>query len=139
MKNRFLKLVLNKCKSNRNILLNKKDGNVTSLLAGLMFLMIIIILAMFNFRVTMISEVFYNIDDSLTASALGASTPNSYAYIGSVKYPEQGQLVLQDTLTSSSYVNYKQGKDAGVIYNEWVVVMSELNSNLINNGKWCRQ
>lgn len=136
MKNRFLKLVLNKCKSNRNILLNKKDGNVTSLLAGLMFLMIIIILAMFNFRVTMISEVFYNIDDSLTASALGASTPNSYAYIGSVKYPEQGQLVLQDTLTSSSYVNYKQGKDAGVIYNEWVVVMSELNSNLINNGKY---
>lgn len=135
MKNRFLKLVLNKSESKKNILLNKKEGNVSSLLAGLMFLMIVIILVMFNFRVTMLSEVFYNIDDTLTASALGASTPNSDAYMGSTTYPEQGQLVLQDTFTNSSYVNYKQGSVSGVVYNEQRIVMSELNSSLINNGR----
>lgn len=135
MKNKFLKLVLSKSNSKKSILLNKNEGNISSLLAGLMFLMVVIILVMFNFRVTMLSEVFYNIDDSLTASTLGASTPNADAYMGSTTYPEQGQLILQDTLTDSSYVNYKQGSVAGVVYNEQRVVMSELNSNLINNGR----
>ena len=58
MKNKILKLVLNKNCSKKSIILNKKEGNVTSLIAGLLFLTIIIIIAMFNFRVTMLSEVF---------------------------------------------------------------------------------
>lgn len=135
MGNKFLKLVLNKNKSKKSFILNKKEGSVSSLITGLMFLMIIIILIMFNFRVTMLSEVFYNIDDALTASTLGASTPNTNAYIGSASFPEQGQLILQDTLTETSYVNYKQGDVSGVKYNEQVIVMSELNSSLIDTGR----
>ena len=140
MKNKILKLVLNKNCSKKSIILNKKEGNVTSLIAGLLFLTIVTILAMFNFRVTMLSEVFYNIDDALTASTLGAATPNTDAYMYNTKedngvthiYPEQGQIVLQDALDESSYVNYKQGNG----YNEQKVVLSELNSNLINNGRY---
>lgn len=137
MRNKILKLVLNKNCSKKSIILDKKDGNITSLLAGLMFLMIVIILVMFNFRVTMLSEVFYNIDDALTASTLGAATPNTDAYMGSTDYPEQGQIVLQDTLDTSSLVNYKQDGATGLgNYNEQKIVMSELNSNLINNGRY---
>lgn len=137
MRNKILKLVLNKNCSKKSIILDKKDGNITSLLAGLMFLMIVIILVMFNFRVTMLSEVFYNIDDALTASTLGAATPNTDAYMGSTDYPEQGQLVLQDTLDTSSLVNYKQDGATGFgNYNEQKIVRSELNSNLINNGRY---
>ena len=137
MRNKILKLVLNKNCSKKSIILDKKDGNITSLLAGLMFLMIVIILVMFNFRVTMLSEVFYNIDDALTASTLGAATPNTDAYMGSTDYPEQGQIVLQDTLDTSSLVNYKQDGATGFgNYNEQVIVTSELNSNLINNGRY---
>lgn len=137
MRNKILKLVLNKNCSKKSIILDKKDGNITSLLAGLMFLMIVIILVMFNFRVTMLSEVFYNIDDALTASTLGAATPNTDAYMGSTDYPEQGQIVLQDTLESSSLVNYKQDGATGLgNYNEQKIVRSELNSNLINNGRY---
>lgn len=145
MKNKILKLVLNKNCSKKSIILNKKEGNITSLIAGLLFLTIIIIIAMFNFRVTMLSEVFYNIDDALTASTLGAATPNTDAYMYNTKedngvthiYPEQGQIVLQDALDESSYVNYKQGGATGSgEYNEQKVVLSELNSNLINNGRY---
>lgn len=137
MRNKILKLVLNKNCSKKSIILDKKDGNITSLLAGLMFLMIVIILVMFNFRVTMLSEVFYNIDDALTASTLGAATPNTDAYMGSTNYPEQGQIVLQDTLDTSSLVNYKQDGATGFgNYNEQKIVRSELNSNLINNGRY---
>ena len=147
MRNKILKLVLNKNCSKKSIILDKKDGNITSLIAGLMFLMIVIILVMFNFRVTMLSEVFYNIDDALTASTLGAATPNTDAYMYSIpkdeagnvinEYPEQGQIVLQDTLDKSSLVNYKQGGATGFgNYNEQVIVTSELNSNLINNGRY---
>lgn len=168
MRNKILKLVLNKNCSKKLVILDKKDGNITSLLAGLMFLMIVIILVMFNFRVTMLSEVFYNIDDALTASTLGAATPNTDAYMGAFEYDsagnikldafgkpkydindvEEGQLVLQDTLTSS-LVNYKQTKinevsvgnttetiDGNKKYNEQKIVRSELNSNLINNGRY---
>lgn len=137
MRNKILKLVLNKNCSKKSIILDKKDGNITSLISGLMFLTLIIILVMFNFRVTMLSEVFYNIDDALTASTLGAATPNTDAYMGSTTYPEQGQIVLQDTLDSSSLVSYKQGEmHDGKYWNEQVVVVSELNSNLINNGRY---
>lgn len=147
MRNKILKLVLNKNCSKKSIILDKKDGNITSLLAGLMFLMIVIILVMFNFRVTMLSEVFYNIDDALTASTLGAATPNTDAYMYSIpkdeagnvinEYPEQGQIILQDTLDKSSLVNYKQDGATGFgNYNEQVIVTSELNSNLINNGRY---
>lgn len=137
MRNKILKLVLNKNCSKKSIILDKKDGNITSLLAGLMFLMIVIILVMFNFRVTMLSEVFYNIDDALTASTLGAATPNTDAYMGSTNYPEQGQIILQDTLDTSSLVNYKQDGATGLgNYNEQKIVRSELNSNLINNGRY---
>lgn len=147
MRNKILKLVLNKNCSKKSIILDKKEGNITSLIAGLMFLMIVIILVMFNFRVTMLSEVFYNIDDALTASTLGAATPNTDAYmhsylrdeLGNVinEYPEQGQLVLQDTLDTSSLVNYKQDGATGFgNYNEQKIVRSELNSNLINNGRY---
>lgn len=147
MRNKILKLVLNKNCSKKSIILDKKDGNITSLLAGLMFLMIVIILVMFNFRVTMLSEVFYNIDDALTASTLGAATPNTDAYMYSIpkdeagnvinEYPEQGQIILQDTLDTSSLVNYKQDGATGFgNYNEQVIVTSELNSNLINNGRY---
>lgn len=137
MKNKILKLVLNKNCSKKSIILDKKEGNITSLIAGLLFLMIVIILAMFNFRVTMLSEVFYNIDDTLTASTLGAATPNADAYMGSTDLPEQGQIILQDTLDSSAYVNYKQGGVTGLgNYNEQKIVRSELNSNLINNGRY---
>lgn len=137
MRNKILKLVLNKNFSKKSIVLNKKEGNITSLLAGLMFLMIIIILIMFNFRVTMLSEVFYNIDDTLTASTLGAATPNADAYMGQVMKGEQGQLILQDSLDGTSLVNYRQGGQTEFgSYNEQVVVRSELNSNLINNGRY---
>ena len=147
MRNKILKLVLNKNCSKKSIILDKKDGNITSLIAGLMFLMIVIILVMFNFRVTMLSEVFYNIDDALTASTLGAATPNTDAYMYSIpkdeagnainEYPEQGQIILQDTLDKSSLVNYKQDGATGFgNYNEQVIVTSELNSNLINNGRY---
>lgn len=146
MRNKILKLVLNKNCSKKSIILDKKDGNITSLISGLMFLTLVIILIMFNFRVNIISEVFYNIDDTLTASTLGAATPNTDAYmhsylrdeLGNVinEYPEQGQIVLQDTLDSSSLVSYKQGEIDGKYWNEQVVVVSELNSNLINNGRY---
>lgn len=147
MRNKILKLVLNKNCSKKSIILDKKDGNITSLIAGLMFLMIVIILVMFNFRVTMLSEVFYNIDDALTASTLGAATPNTDAYMYSIpkdeagnvinEYPEQGQIILQDTLDESSLVNYKQDGATGFgNYNEQVIVTSELNSKLINNGRY---
>lgn len=148
MRNKILKLVLNKNCSKKSIILNKKDGNITSLISGLMFLTLVIILIMFNFRVNMLSEVFYNIDDALTASTLGAATPNTDAYMHSYlrdeldnvinEYPEQGQIVLQDTtLDSSSLVSYKQGEmHDGKYWNEQVVVVSELNSNLINNGRY---
>lgn len=147
MSNKILKLVLNKNCSKKSIILDKKEGNITSLIVGLMFLMIVIILVMFNFRVTMLSEVFYNIDDALTASTLGAATPNTDAYMYSIptdeagnvihEYPEQGQIILQDTLDESSLVNYKQGGATGFgNYNEQVIVTSELNSNLINNGRY---
>lgn len=147
MRNKILKLVLNKNCSKKSIILDKKDGNITSLISGLMFLTLIIILVMFNFRVTMLSEVFYNIDDALTASTLGAATPNTDAYMYSIpkdeagnvinEYPEQGQIILQDTLDSSSLVSYKQGEmHDGKYWNEQVVVVSELNSNLINNGRY---
>lgn len=127
MNSKFIKLVLKKS------ILNKKEGNITSLIVGLLFLIIVIILIMFNFRVTILSEVFYNIDDALTASTLGASVPNPNAYNYSNKYPEKGNLIFQDALTDSTYVNYTQG-DLGWS-NEQRIVMSELNSDLINNGR----
>ena len=152
MKNKILKLVLNKQKSNSSKILNKKDGNITSLISGLMFLMIILILLLFNFRVSMISEVLYNIDDVLTLSALGTATPNSDAFVSNNTYYEQGQLVMQDAdktdMNNNSdngevLVDYKQSTnsekkyiDSSKEYNEQKVVISELNSNLINNGRY---
>lgn len=132
MKNRILKLVLSKQYSKDKVLLNKSEGNITALISGMMFLTITIIIVMFNFRVAMLSEVIYTIDDTLTASALGAITANSDAYTYSSSNAYTNQLILQDDEV------YSGSPITKVAYtgNEKAVLVSELNSKMIGNGRY---
>ena len=129
MKNKIIALVLNKevCKTK---ILNKKNGNVTSLVVGLLLFMIVTIIVISNYRVSMLSEVLYNIDDMITASTLGAAVPNEDAFRkNEVNDCEQGQLVFQDALKwSSNKQNYYS--------TEWNTLLSEANSKFIGNGRY---
>lgn len=125
MRNKILRLVLNKQESRKKVLLNKHEGNVTSLISGLMIMTIIIIILMFNYRVMMLSEVLYNIEDAVTAAALGGATPNYNEYTTSTSYPTGGQLVMHAPTTSTT-----------TTYNstEQVVSNSEAASGSIQGG-----
>lgn len=129
MKSKIIALVLNKevCKTK---ILNKKNGNVTSLVVGLLLFMIVTIIVISNYRVSMLSEVLYNIDDMITASTLGAAVPNEDAFRkNEVNDCEQGQLVFQDALKwSSNKQNYYS--------TEWDTLLSEANSKFIGNGRY---
>ena len=129
MKSKILTLVLNKntCKTK---ILSKKNGNVTSLIVGLLLFMIVTIIVISNYRVSMLSEVLYNIDDMITASTLGAAVPNEDAFRkNEVNDCEQGQLVFQDALKwSSNKQNYYS--------TEWNTLLSEANSKFIGNGRY---
>lgn len=128
MKSKILTLVLNKKSSS---IIRKRKGNVSSLIWGFMFLTVVILLMMFNYRVTTLSEVIYNIDDMLTASTLGMAVPNLDAFSSSdaTTEVESGQLVFQDSAN---------GVQARTKYykSEYNVVKSEENSFAINKGRY---
>jgi hypothetical protein len=145
MKNKILKLVLTKHDLKNNIILKKSKGSVSSLIYGIMVLTIAIVFLLFTFRIYMLSEVIYTIDDTMTTAALGAATPNEIAYDDNVGYIDANQLVMQDADmfygetdgTNGNAVYYKQGEKIGnsnYYYNEQSIVVSEANSKYIDKG-----
>ena len=75
----------------RKVLLKKNNGNVTSLLIGQMFMLILLIYCLFNFRLTMLNAVFNYIDDSVTSSILGG------ALVNVEEYGKSNQLIIHNT------------------------------------------
>ena len=64
----------------KNIITHKNDGSSISFVVGQLFIMIIIIYALFNFRLEALNTVFNYIDDSLTTSLLGGALVNYEEY-----------------------------------------------------------
>lgn len=139
----------------KRIITNKQKGNIFSLIVGLIFLNIVLILIFFNFRMNMLSEVIYNIDDTITASVLGASLPNKELYEnktdvdGKIIANGNHQLVIDDNTigtTESEFINESTpGENTLTIYNtldnnkrynEIQIVLSNENGKLISNGHY---
>ena len=69
----------------------KSKGNITSLIFGQMFLLILIIWCLFNFRLIMLNASFNYIDDALTNSILGG------ALVNVEEYGLSNQLIIYDS------------------------------------------
>lgn len=80
----------NKLTSFRKLIIKKRNGSITSLIFGQLFLLLIIIWCLFAFRLEMLNTTFNYIDDSLTTSLLGA------ALINAEEYGKSNQLVIHD-------------------------------------------
>lgn len=101
----------------KKIVIKKNKGNVTSLIIGQMFMLVLIIWCMFNFRLSMLNTLFNYIDDSLTSSLLGG------ALVNVEEYGKSNQLIIH---------NNDVYKDISGTYNGWEkweadILLSELN------------
>lgn len=74
----------------RKIVTLKNNGNITSMIIGQMFILLIIILCLFNFKMYILNTLFNNIDDSLTSSLLAG------AIVNVEEYGKSNQLIIHN-------------------------------------------
>ena len=102
----------------RKLVLNKYNGNVTSLFSGQMFMLVFLIWCLFSFRLTMLKTVFYYIDDALTSSTLGS------ALINIEEYGKSNQVLLNDNekynaVTTNASTHGWTSKEAAILLSEY--------------------
>lgn len=113
-----------KIKKRINKWINKKvHGNTTSLILGIMFLLLLSLWALFNYRMYLLNAAFEEIDDDLSASLLAGSLVNID------DYSEREQLVIHN-----DDVYDKVTTTGGGLYNGWTkteadILVSEINYN----------
>ena len=103
----------------RRVLTHKNKGNIASLLLGQMFLMVVIIYAVFNMKLSLLNTVFNYIDDSLTTSLLGG------ALVNVEDYGKSHQLIIYSEDAYTDIAGNNQ-------YNGWTkteadILLSEMN------------
>lgn len=103
----------------KKLLLAKDKGNVTSLIFGQMFLLVLVVWALFNFRLQILTTMFDYIDDALTGATLGG------ALVNVEEYGKSNQLIIHD----NEKWKEADGNDA---YRHWEkfeadILLSELN------------
>ena len=108
---------------NMKIKLYKKKvrGNVTSMLIGLMYFMLLVLWSTFNYRMYILNATFEEIDDDLVSSILAGSLVNLE------DYAEREQLVIHD-----DDVYEKDDTTNSTYYHGWTeaeakILVSELN------------
>lgn len=74
----------------QKIVTKKHNGNIISLVLGQMIILIFIIWALFNFRMTMLNAAFNYIDDVITTSLLGG------AIINVPEYGKSNQIIIHN-------------------------------------------
>lgn len=104
----------------KKVITHKNSGNTTSLLIGQMFIFILIILSMFNFRSMMLNAVFNYIDDALTTSCLAA------ALVNVEEYGKSNQLIIHDN-DEYKEVTKEAGRDSSWTPVEADILLSKLN------------
>lgn len=68
----------------------KNKGNITSMIIGQMFILLIIIICLFNFKMYILNALFNNIDDALTSSLLAG------AIVNVEEYGKSNQLIIHN-------------------------------------------
>lgn len=106
----------------RKLLIKKNSGNIPSIIYGQIFMMLIIIWAMFQFRLILLNTTFEYIDDALTTSLLGG------ALINTEEYGKSNQVVAHDNDVYSD-VSSGTSLDNGWEPNEAMILVSQLNYN----------
>lgn len=101
----------------RKIITAKNKGNLTSLILGQMFLLLIIIYALFNFRLSLLNTMFNYIDDSLTTSLLGG------ALVNIEEYGKSHQLTIY---SNDAYTSAPTNSYSGWTKAEADILLSEL-------------
>lgn len=105
----------------RKILIRKNNGSITALLIGQLFVFVLLIWCLYNFRLVMLNAAFNYIDDSLTTSLLGA------ALVNVEEYGKTNQLIIHN---SDTYEYSTSNKDNNGWSNiEADILVSELNYN----------
>lgn len=97
----------------------KAKGNITSLIFGQMFILLLTIWCLFSFRLTMLNASFNYIDDALTNSILGG------ALVNVEEYGLSNQLIIYD----SDNLNEVQGNTLIRGWEQWEadILLSEYN------------
>ena len=104
----------------KKVITHKNSGNTTSLILGQMFMFMLIILSIFNFRSMMLNAVFNYIDDALTTSCLAA------ALVNVEEYGKSNQLIIHDN-DEYKEVTKEAGRDSSWTTVEADILLSELN------------
>lgn len=110
----------------KKIILKKNKGNVTSLVIGQLFMLVLLIWCLFNYRLKMLNTAFNYIDDALTSSTLGAAIVNTQ------EFGKSHQILIHN---SDVYVDNSSDAWTGsknIDYNGWEefeakILLSELN------------
>lgn len=103
----------------KKIFLKKNNGNTTSLIIGQMFMMILIVWCLFNFRLEMLNTTFNYIDDSVTSSLLASALVNVEEYGKSNQLIIHNNDVYVDSTANSTYHGWEKF--------EADILLSELN------------
>lgn len=106
----------------RKLLIKKNSGNIPSIIYGQIFIMLIIIWAMFQFRLILLNTTFEYIDDALTTSLLGGALINTEEYGKSNQVIAHDNDVYAETSSGSSLAN-------GWELDEAMILASQLNYN----------
>lgn len=103
----------------RSIIIKKSKGNSTSLIISQLFLFVLLIWCLFNYRLIMLNATFNYIDDSLVGSLLGS------ALVNVEEYGKSNQLIIHN---GDHYVN-KSGNESTNGWEPWEaeILVSELN------------
>ena len=104
----------------KKVITHKNSGNTTSLILGQMFMFMLIILSIFNFRSMMLNAVFNYIDDALTTSCLAA------ALVNVEEYGKSNQLIIHDN-DEYKEVTKEAGRDSSWTPVEADILLSKLN------------
>lgn len=104
----------------KKVITHKNSGNTTSLIIGQMFIFILIIFSIFNFRSIVLNAVFNYIDDALTTSCLAA------ALVNVEEYGKSNQLIIHEN-DEYKDVAKESGRDSSWTTVEADILLSELN------------
>lgn len=105
----------------KQLKMNKQQGSANIIILGIITISFIVILLIFNFRVNILSETIYTIDDSMTASVLGSALPELDAS-SKVKY---GHLEIQN-IKDYEFTSYERFEKS--------ILASEINSIFIDGN-----
>lgn len=105
----------------RHVLISKKKGNITSLIYGQFFMILLIVWCLYTFKVMILNTMFDYIDDALTSSVLGG------ALVNVEEYGKSNQLIIHDNEV------YKK-PNGDVKYRYWDKFEADILRSEVNYG-----